>query len=69
MKIHPIQTGSVVIHERQRVGADGPLRLLKMLTDRDWTEPLPVYAWLIEHPEGLILVDTGETARAAQPGY
>jgi glyoxylase-like metal-dependent hydrolase (beta-lactamase superfamily II) len=26
-------------------------------------------AWLIEHPEGLILVDTGETARVRVPGY
>ena len=37
--------------------------------DREWTEPLPIYAWLIEHPEGLIVVDTGETARAGEPGY
>jgi glyoxylase-like metal-dependent hydrolase (beta-lactamase superfamily II) len=69
VKIHPIQTGTVAIHQRQRVGHDGPLRQLKMLTDRNWTEPLPIFAWLIEHPEGLIVVDTGETARAAQPGY
>jgi N-acyl homoserine lactone hydrolase len=69
VKIRPIQTGTVAIHQRQRVGDDGPLRQLKMLTDRKWTEPLPIFAWLIEHPEGLIVVDTGETARAAQPGY
>ena len=37
--------------------------------DRRWTDPLPIYAWLIEHPEGLIVVDTGETARIAEPGY
>jgi glyoxylase-like metal-dependent hydrolase (beta-lactamase superfamily II) len=30
---------------------------------------LPIHAWVIEHPEGLIVVDTGETARAALPGY
>jgi glyoxylase-like metal-dependent hydrolase (beta-lactamase superfamily II) len=69
VRIHAIQTGTVAIHERQRVGADGPLRRLKMLTDREWTEPLPILAWLIEHPEGLIVVDTGETARATRPGY
>jgi glyoxylase-like metal-dependent hydrolase (beta-lactamase superfamily II) len=40
-----------------------------MLADREWTEPLPILAWLIEHPEGLIVVDTGETARATRPGY
>lgn len=39
------------------------------LADRDWTEPLPIYAWVIEHPEGVIVVDTGETARVTEPGY
>lgn len=37
--------------------------------DRRWTDPLPIYAWLIEHPEGLIVVDTGETAEVNDPGY
>lgn len=37
--------------------------------DRDWTRPLPIYAWLIEHPEGLIVVDTGESSRVSEPGY
>ncbi len=69
MRIHAIQTGTVAIRERQRVGADGPLRVLKTLTDSEWTEPLPIVAWAIEHPEGLIVVDTGETARATEPGY
>lgn len=36
---------------------------------RGWTEPLPILAWAIEHPEGVIVVDTGETAQAAQRGY
>ena len=37
--------------------------------DKEWTAPLPIYAWLLEHPEGLIVVDTGETARTKMPGY
>jgi N-acyl homoserine lactone hydrolase len=70
IRIHPIQTGTVVVRERQRRGEGrGPVRVLKTLADRRWTEPLPILAWAIEHPEGLIVVDAGETARAAQPGY
>lgn len=70
MKIHAIQTGTVAVKERQRSGVGpGPLRLLLTLADRDWTEPLPIYAWAIEHPEGVIVVDTGETARVGEPGY
>ncbi|MCD4684904.1 MAG: MBL fold metallo-hydrolase, partial [Anaerolineae bacterium] len=30
---------------------------------------LPILAWVIEHPEGLIVVDTGDTARISEPGY
>jgi glyoxylase-like metal-dependent hydrolase (beta-lactamase superfamily II) len=70
IRIHPIQTGTVVLHERQRDGAGrGPARLVRTLADRRWTEPLPILAWAIEHPEGLIVVDAGETARATEPGY
>ena len=70
MRIHAIQTGTVAIHERQRAGRGrGPVRLAMTVADRRFTEPLPILAWLIEHPDGLVLVDTGETARALEPGY
>jgi glyoxylase-like metal-dependent hydrolase (beta-lactamase superfamily II) len=40
-----------------------------MLLGSEWTAPLPILAWAIDHPEGLFVVDTGESARAMQPGY
>jgi glyoxylase-like metal-dependent hydrolase (beta-lactamase superfamily II) len=70
MKIHAIQTGTVSIKTRQVAGVGhGTRRQLNMFLDRQWTEPLPIYAFAIEHPEGVIVVDTGETARTAEPGY
>jgi N-acyl homoserine lactone hydrolase len=70
MKIHAIQTGSVAIKERQRAGeGNGMGRLLNTLMDTHWTPMLPILAWVIEHPEGLIVVDTGETARTSEPDY
>lgn len=70
MKIHAIKTGTVAIKSRQPEGVGtGKRRFLNTLIDREWTEPLPIYAFLIEHPEGLLLVDTGETARVTEPGY
>lgn len=70
MRVHALQTGTVAVRPRQ-LSARGPApaRLAATLSDRRWTEPLPIHAWLIEHPEGLILVDTGETAQVAEPGY
>ena len=71
MRIHAIQTGTVAVKSQQPsgVGRSGKTRLLRTMLDRNWTEPLPIFAWLIEHPEGLIVVDTGETSRVAEPGY
>ncbi|MCL5428743.1 MAG: N-acyl homoserine lactonase family protein [Chloroflexi bacterium] len=70
MKIHAIQTGTVLIKKSQLVGKGaGFARQLNILFDSEWVEPLPILAWVIEHPEGLIVVDTGETARAAESGY
>jgi glyoxylase-like metal-dependent hydrolase (beta-lactamase superfamily II) len=70
MKIHPIQTGTVKVRARQREGVGhGTRRRLNTLIDREWTDWLPIYAYAIEHPEGVIVIDTGETARASQPGY
>lgn len=70
MKIHAIQTGAVAITTNWREGVGhGRRRLVNTLLDREWTEPLPIYTFAIEHPEGVIVVDTGETARASEPGY
>jgi N-acyl homoserine lactone hydrolase len=70
MKIHAIQTGTVALTASWREGVGhGSRRLLNTLLDREWTEPLPIYAFAIEHPEGVIIVDTGETARVAERGY
>ena len=59
-KVHPIQTGSVRIKgaQKERRGA-GP-GILGILTDRQWTDWLPTYAWLIDHHDGMIVVDTGQ---------
>src|SRR5215207_5218622 len=70
MKIHAIQTGTVALTNSWREGVgQGKRRLLNTLLDREWTEPLPIYAFVIEHPEGVIVVDTGETSRVSEPGY
>jgi glyoxylase-like metal-dependent hydrolase (beta-lactamase superfamily II) len=70
MRVHAIQTGTVRVHARQRSGqGHGLARFARTLLDREWTERLPIHAWAIEHPEGVIVVDSGDTARVAEPGY
>lgn len=70
LRIHAIQTGTVGIKSKQLRGeGHGARRLLNTLTDKIWDQPVPIYAWVIEHPEGIIVVDTGETAMTAQQDY
>ncbi|MEM9953040.1 MAG: N-acyl homoserine lactonase family protein [Chloroflexota bacterium] len=70
IKIHHIQTGWVAVKRSHRAydGIDG-MGILAIATDKFWTEWLPITAWAIENPEGVIVIDTGETARVYQPDY
>jgi glyoxylase-like metal-dependent hydrolase (beta-lactamase superfamily II) len=71
MKIHPIQTGWVQLKPKHVQGRFGPraLRALDVVRDRTWSPRLPIGCWAIEHPEGLIVVDTGESSHGNDPGY
>jgi glyoxylase-like metal-dependent hydrolase (beta-lactamase superfamily II) len=70
VRIQAFETGTATIKENQFRGrGPGRTRILNALAGRKWTAPLPILCWLIEHDEGLILVDTGETARVANPDY
>jgi N-acyl homoserine lactone hydrolase len=64
MRIHAIQTGRVRIKAVQiESRAHGLSRRLQPVVSREWAEWTPVYAWAIEHPEGVIVVDTGSSAQ------
>ncbi len=69
MKVHAIQTGLVRIKTAQVEGrGHGLSRRLAIFTDGTWTEWLPTYAWVIDHPEGIIVVDTGQGAHLLESG-
>jgi N-acyl homoserine lactone hydrolase len=63
--IHPLTTGHVrildVMHRGQGTGLRRRARLLRQ---GPMGGRLPIHAWLIEHADGPILVDTGETHAA-----
>ena len=63
MRIHAIQTGAVQIKASQIVGhGHGLARRMAPLFDENWSDRLPVYAFAIEHRDGVILVDSGSNA-------
>lgn len=62
MRISAFSTG--------RVRLKGGVRGVRRYFADDWrVDTLPVNVFLIEHPDGLCLVDAGQTAAAAEPGY
>jgi len=69
--IHAIKTGLVQVRRPQMEsrGTGAVPRMAHMLFDDEWSDWLPIYAWAIEHDEGVIVVDTGETARVHDRGY
>jgi N-acyl homoserine lactone hydrolase len=70
MKIHAIETGRVCVTERWRHGeGEGFRRILNAWFDKAMTDWLPIYVWVVEHPEGLIVVDTGIPFDANKPRY
>lgn len=71
IKVHCITTGwvQIKVHHQLARFSPRPLRVLDVLTDKKWSPHLPIGCWLIEHPEGLIMVDTGESSHANDKGH
>ncbi|MBC7871398.1 MAG: N-acyl homoserine lactonase family protein [Chitinophagaceae bacterium] len=71
MKVHALRCATVTVkqtHRAARLPTIG-LRYLDLILSRRFTEPLPVWAWVIEHPEGVIVIDTGENIRVFESDY
>ncbi len=63
MRVHAIETGRVRVKASQLVGRGrGLARRLAPLLDDEWSDWLPTYAFAVEHPDGVVLIDTGANA-------
>lgn len=70
VKIHAISTGSVAVTQAFRQAKGGELfRKANILLDSHFTEFMPIWVWVIEHPEGVIVIDTGENSDVLKPDY
>lgn len=45
------------------------LRRINLLLERPADASFPIWAWAIEHPEGIIVIDTGKAADGRTAGY
>jgi glyoxylase-like metal-dependent hydrolase (beta-lactamase superfamily II) len=64
MKIHPLTTGTVRVKHSFLFAGTGIRRQLDLILPDEWSDPLPIHVWAIEHDGRLIVVDTGEVATA-----
>ncbi len=70
VKIHAISTGEVSVKSKFReTKLKGRLAPLSFIFGRSFTEWMPIWVWVIEHPEGLFVIDTGENSRINEPDY
>jgi N-acyl homoserine lactone hydrolase len=70
IKIHAISTGEVKVKTKFRSATQtGKLATLHFVLDSEFTEWLPIWTWVIEHPEGIFVVDTGINANINDAGY
>ncbi len=70
LPLHVVQTGWVAVKRRFReLSGPASLRALAIVLDRDWTEWMPILFYVLEHDEGIVVFDTGETARVSDPDY
>ena len=59
MEIHALTTGAVQVMHKFLFAGTGIRRQLNLFLPDEWSDPLPIHIWLIEHDGKRILVDTG----------
>jgi len=62
VKVHALCTGTVAVKKNffTKHGI-GEFAKINILLDQYYTDYLPIWVWVIEHPDGLIVIDTGES--------
>lgn len=64
MRIHALTTGTVRIKDAFLHARTDWRRQVDLFLPGEWSDPLPVHCWAVEHDGTLLLVDTGDVAGA-----
>ena len=70
IKVHAIQTGLISVKENflNQKGA-GFLSKLNIALGTAYADYMPIWVWVIEHPEGIIVIDTGDIEESSHPDF
>ena len=70
LKIHLVSTGAVAVKTKFKENKHSGFRaLLSFLFDKKFTEWLPIYVMIIEHAEGVFIIDAGEITEVNNKDY
>jgi len=70
VKIHLISTGAVSVKTKFRDATKtGVWAMIDFILDKEFTEWMPIWVMIVEHPAGVFVIDTGENADVNNPGY
>lgn len=70
LHIHLASTGAVAVKTKFRQNKySGFPALLSFLPDKNFTEWLPIYVLIVEHDEGIFIIDAGEVADVNNKDY
>jgi glyoxylase-like metal-dependent hydrolase (beta-lactamase superfamily II) len=68
-RVSVVSTGTVKIRP-EHVGPTTKNLYVWLATSREWTQPRPINAYVVQHANGLVLFDTGQDrASVTDPGY
>ena len=61
VKVHAVQTGLISVKENfLNQKGKGFMSKLNIVFGNTYADFMPIWVWVIEHPEGIIVVDTGD---------
>ena len=70
IKVHAVQTGLISVKENfLNQKGKGILSKLNIVLGKAYADFMPIWVWVIEHPEGIIVVDTGDIAESCHPDF
>jgi len=70
VRVHLVSTGAVSVKTKFREATKtGLLAMVDFILDKKFTEWMPIWVMIVEHPEGVFVIDTGENADVNNPGY
>lgn len=68
--IHLVSAGAVAVKKRFKDARfSGIMAMVDFIADRHFTEWLPIWVMIIEHPEGVFIIDAGEIAEVNNKDY